>query len=504
MTSVSKVRQLFATFMQSQPAQILFLLAVIAYGIFSPHLHSISADINSGSLQLTGPATVSVEDTFIVSVTADSDGAVIRGIDTVIAFNPSEFQVTNIVLSDIVSTTLKSILPSDDGVFDAVAAITSANSTGQVRLSALAYDPGLDQITAGSVLTALELYEITFAPQIATSSSIQVITTADSGEPLSIMSKLDVTVSNILVSAQDLTITIEPTPTPVPTPTPTPTPTAEPTAEPTATPTPTPEPTPTPTPEPTAQPTPTPTVEPTVEPTPTPTAEPTPEPTATPSPTATSQPTSTPVPEPTTSPALPQPCQDAAPASAPTITLAAAESTTSIGLIFTQSTGSVTHNSLVYGTSPGKYDYGISSFGGPGITSVSIDSLSPNTVYYFKMIAIHGCAAGDWSQEASAKTMPVFALEQFGTRAPTPSATAVVQRVQILETIQPVALQATVAPVPLQEPVQNVAAPSTLAPENTPKPQQVTVERSNRLVMLITSVIVALTVSTLAIFFMIR
>jgi hypothetical protein len=75
-------------------------------------------------------------------------------------------------------------------------------------------------------------------------------------------------------------------------------------------------------------------------------------------------------------------------------------------LYFTPVNGSVTGYFISYGLSPGKYQYGtkLSSGASTGVLSYTINYLSPNTTYYFKVLSSNGCASGNWSNEMNAKT----------------------------------------------------------------------------------------------------
>jgi len=44
-----------------------------------------------------------------------------------------------------------------------------------------------------------------------------------------------------------------------------------------------------------------------------------------------------------------------------------------------------------------------------------VTTLYPNTTYYFRVKAVNGCASGEWSNEISAKTKPLFDLNQLNT-----------------------------------------------------------------------------------------
>lgn len=167
-----------------------------------------------------------------------------------------------------------------------------------------------------------------------------------------------------------------------------------------------PTPTSTPTSVPTATPTPTPTLTPTL--TPTPTSAPSSTPTPTPSQTVSSDTSSN-----TSSNSNSISCTASSPGSkAPSLYGAIANDSSSIEIYFTDADGPVDHYTLEYGTELGTYPYGIPSFTtlGQGMQSYSVNALSPNTTYYFRVRGDNACAVGSWSNELSSKTKSIDSL----------------------------------------------------------------------------------------------
>lgn len=79
---------------------------------------------------------------------------------------------------------------------------------------------------------------------------------------------------------------------------------------------------------------------------------------------------------------------------------------TAITLYFTAADDPVSKYVLEFGTNSGSYQYGVQDL---GIVShqqmtYTVNSLSPNTMYYFRIRAGNGCATGNWSNEISSST----------------------------------------------------------------------------------------------------
>ncbi len=78
---------------------------------------------------------------------------------------------------------------------------------------------------------------------------------------------------------------------------------------------------------------------------------------------------------------------------------------TSILLTFSSAADPYTHYALEYGTASGDYAYGAVDIGPKGTRQYLVQSLSPNTTYFFRVRAGNGCATGVWSNEISARTL---------------------------------------------------------------------------------------------------
>lgn len=61
------------------------------------------------------------------------------------------------------------------------------------------------------------------------------------------------------------------------------------------------------------------------------------------------------------------------------------------------------HYSIVYGTTPGNYVYGVSNTG--NVTSYTIGSLDPNATYYFSVRAINNCMPSDPSDNPGGQVL---------------------------------------------------------------------------------------------------
>jgi len=75
-------------------------------------------------------------------------------------------------------------------------------------------------------------------------------------------------------------------------------------------------------------------------------------------------------------------------------------------LFFTPVNNAVSQYTIVYGYSRGDERFGTSfPFGRyDGVISYTINHLAPNTKYYFRVRADHGCRQGYWSDTMSAQT----------------------------------------------------------------------------------------------------
>ena len=93
---------------------------------------------------------------------------------------------------------------------------------------------------------------------------------------------------------------------------------------------------------------------------------------------------------------------------------AIAQDSESILLYFTEADNPVDKYVLEYGTKSGNYIYGAQDMGVNSRSQMTylVRSLSPNTIYYFKVRAGNGCATGPWSNEISAKTKDLVSFNQ--------------------------------------------------------------------------------------------
>ncbi len=101
----------------------------------------------------------------------------------------------------------------------------------------------------------------------------------------------------------------------------------------------------------------------------------------------------------------PASCTDSAPTGTPDLFQIDATPTQAT-LYFAPVSGSVSSYYISYGLSSGNYQYGTNLPSNPtgGALSYTINSLAPNTTYYFTIRSGNGCAPGKWSNEMSAKT----------------------------------------------------------------------------------------------------
>lgn len=97
-------------------------------------------------------------------------------------------------------------------------------------------------------------------------------------------------------------------------------------------------------------------------------------------------------------------CTQSKPGNAPWLYGAVAQSKTSVLLYFTDSADPIDHYVLEYGKKSGEYLFGASNIGKKGTRTYLVQSLTPNTTYYFRVRGGNGCATGAWSNEMSVKT----------------------------------------------------------------------------------------------------
>lgn len=77
-------------------------------------------------------------------------------------------------------------------------------------------------------------------------------------------------------------------------------------------------------------------------------------------------------------------------------------------LHFTSAQDPYDHYTIAYGLKPGEYKYGAINVGDHETRSLTINSLNPNTTYYFRIMGVNGCATGPWSNELSVRTKKIL------------------------------------------------------------------------------------------------
>lgn len=92
---------------------------------------------------------------------------------------------------------------------------------------------------------------------------------------------------------------------------------------------------------------------------------------------------------------------------------AAVAQQTSVVLYFTDGEDPVDHYALQFGVASNKYIFGQDNFGKKGVRAYSVQSLMPNTTYYFRVRPGNGCASGPWSNEISVTTKALVAFDQL-------------------------------------------------------------------------------------------
>lgn len=97
-------------------------------------------------------------------------------------------------------------------------------------------------------------------------------------------------------------------------------------------------------------------------------------------------------------------CSNTKPEASPWLISGSVKSNTSVILSYQDTSSSVTDYTVEYGTKPDTFDQSGIKIGGKNDRSVTIGSLIPNTVYYFRIRAGNDCAVGNWSNTLSVKT----------------------------------------------------------------------------------------------------
>lgn len=106
-------------------------------------------------------------------------------------------------------------------------------------------------------------------------------------------------------------------------------------------------------------------------------------------------------------------CSNTTPSKAPWLYSAVAQDSSSILLSFGEAADPTDHYALEFGTKSGDYTYGATNIGGKDTRTYLVQSLRPNTTYYFRVRGGNGCATGAWSNEISAKTQGILSLNQL-------------------------------------------------------------------------------------------
>lgn len=91
-------------------------------------------------------------------------------------------------------------------------------------------------------------------------------------------------------------------------------------------------------------------------------------------------------------------CHDEKPG-LPVLLDAVATNKNSIKLVWSKAKDPVTYYLIAYGTKPNLMEYGNPNVGGSDTTSYTVNHISGNTKYYFRVRAGNGCMPGDFSNE---------------------------------------------------------------------------------------------------------
>ena len=98
-------------------------------------------------------------------------------------------------------------------------------------------------------------------------------------------------------------------------------------------------------------------------------------------------------------------CDDAKPSSAPVLSISAI-GLNSVVLSWTLAGDPVSYYLVAYGLTSSADQYGNPNVGGQGTTTYTVEGLSGNTTYYFKVRAGNGCTPGDFSNIVFTTTGP--------------------------------------------------------------------------------------------------
>lgn len=97
-------------------------------------------------------------------------------------------------------------------------------------------------------------------------------------------------------------------------------------------------------------------------------------------------------------------CNDPAPAGFPTITRII-PGINNATIYWEENSSPMTYYLIAFGTRSGEYVYGNPNIGGPGTKSYTVNNLSSDKTYYFKIRSGNGCSPGAFSNEVSVKPL---------------------------------------------------------------------------------------------------
>lgn len=92
-----------------------------------------------------------------------------------------------------------------------------------------------------------------------------------------------------------------------------------------------------------------------------------------------------------------------------------ANSSSSVTLRFINYQNPIDRFVLEYGLNTNSYQFGLDNIMGSSTNSLTVNHLSPDTKYYFRIRPGNGCATGTWSNELSVKTRGLVSLKNLNT-----------------------------------------------------------------------------------------
>jgi hypothetical protein len=194
-----------------------------------------------------------------------------------------------------------------------------------------------------------------------------------------------------------------------------------------------------------------------------PTPTPTPTPTPSPSPTPAASSTTT-----NSTPSMPKApvCSVRPPGQKEPWIYADTTTATSATIYFTEASQPFSEYVVSYGQGTSSTGYGTTIVTGPGLRTITLSSLSPNTQYVVKLRAGNSCAVGPWSAEHTIRTKKMGGV---GIR----SSIVFEQRPSTPKVLDPLVIKNPSSPTPLVTPVPNKVRPSgtpiaTVFPTATP------------------------------------